>query len=113
MRRLAAGLGLTAAVTVVLWLGWGPAAVVPGVVFGALATGIQMLAVRALRRGWNGSTAEFIEGFGVGMAYRAAGVGFLAAACLLDGALFPPLPTCLAFLGVLLPLLFFEMRFAR
>ena len=47
MKLAAVGLGLTVVVTAILWLGWGRAAVVPGLTFGGLATGIQVAAVAA------------------------------------------------------------------
>jgi hypothetical protein len=37
----------------------------------------------------------------------------VALAVTLDRALFPPLPTAFAFLGVLVPLLFMEVRLVR
>jgi hypothetical protein len=60
-----------------------------------------------------GSTAEFFLGFAHGMLLRLAGVGLLAVAVVIDPELFPPLPAAAGFLGVLLPLLFSEVRFAR
>ncbi len=110
-----AGLGLLLTLLVALALRrlWGEGAVVPGVVFGLLATVIQLAAVRALQRGFHGSTTEFFKGFGAGMILRMAGVILMAGAVLLDRGLFPPLPTALGYLGVLLPLLFLEARFVR
>jgi hypothetical protein len=114
MRR-SAGLGILLTLGLVLGMRrlWGEGAVLPGAVFGLLATLIQTVAVRALQRGFHGSTTEFFKGFGAGMILRMAGVVLMAAAVLLDRALFPPLPTALGYLGVLLPLLFLEARFVR
>ncbi|HXW96589.1 MAG TPA: hypothetical protein VEI47_03310 [Gemmatimonadales bacterium] len=110
---LFAGLGLTVLVTGMLRAAFGPAAVVPGLVFGLLATVLQLLAVRALRRGYHGSNTEFVKGFGIGMGLRFGGVVLVLLAVLLDRASFPPLATAFGYLGVVVPLLFLEVRFAR
>jgi hypothetical protein len=47
------------------------------------------------------------------MGLRVAGIALMAAAIVAAPALFPALPTALGFLGVLVPLLFMEMRLAR
>jgi hypothetical protein len=96
-----------------LWLGWGAPGVTPGLVFGALATGIQLLAVRALRRGWGGTTAEFFSGFGAGMALRMAGIVLLFVAVMINPGRFPAVPSAIGYLGVVVPLLFLEARFVR
>ena len=112
-RSAGTGICLTALVALALRALWGEGAVLPAVVFGLLATGIQLLAVRALRRGFHGSTTEFFKGFGAGMILRMGGVVLMLGAVLLDRAHFPPLPTAFGYLGVLTPLLFLEARFVR
>jgi hypothetical protein len=47
------------------------------------------------------------------MLLRGLGVALVAVAVTLDRSLFPPLPTAFAFLGVLVPLLFLEVRLVR
>jgi hypothetical protein len=47
------------------------------------------------------------------MGLRLAGVAALAAAIVIDRTVFPPLPSALGFLGVLVPLLFLEVRWVR
>lgn len=114
MARLAAlGLVLTAAIALGLALLLGPVALLPAAVFGGVATAIQLAAVRVLGRAWQGSTTEFFKGVGAGMALRLLGVVLMALAIILDRAHFPPIPTAAGFLGVLLPLLFLEVRFVR
>jgi hypothetical protein len=110
---LGTGLVLTLLVTLGMRQGWGAAAVLPGVVFGLLATLIQLAAVRALGRRMHGSTTEFFKGFGVGMMLRMGGVILFVIAVLVDRDRFPPLPTAFGYLGVLVPLLFLEARFVR
>jgi len=112
-RVLLAGLLLTAAVAGALTLGFGRGALLPGVTFGVLATVLQMIAVRALRRGMAGGTTEFFKGMGIGMALRFGGIVMVLVAVLFDRGRFPPLPTALAYVGVVVPLLLFEVRFVR
>lgn len=112
-RVLLAGLLLTAAVAGVLTLGFGRGALLPGAAFGILATVLQMIAVRALRRGMAGGTTEFFKGMGIGMALRFGGIVLVLVAVLFDRGRFPPLPTALAYVGVVVPLLLFEVRFVR
>jgi hypothetical protein len=113
VKSLLAGLGLTAAVTLALRAVFGPGVVLAGLAFGLLATVIQLAAVRLLRRAWSGSNVEFLKGVGAGMGLRFAGVVGLLVAILLDRERFPPLPSAVGFLGVLIPLLFLEVRLAR
>jgi hypothetical protein len=113
VKAIPAGLGLTALVTAGLWGAFGPAAVLPAVVFGVLATLIQLGAVLLLRRVWGGTNAEFLKAAGLGMGLRLGGVVLLTVAMVADRGRFPPFPTALGFLGVLIPLLFLEVRFVR
>ena len=113
MKVLAAGLVLTVVTSVTIGLIVGPENLVATAAAGLLATVIQVWAVARLRRGMRGTTAEFFAGFGAGALLRLVGVIAVAAAVGLRPSLFPPLPTAIGFLGVLLPLLLAEARFAR
>lgn len=114
MRLLAVGLALTAAVTGVLWLVWDGAAVVPGVTFGLLATGIQLAAVAIMRPVAGAADfANFAKRWGVGMGLRLGGVVVFATLVLVDRTVFPPLPSAFAYVAVIVPLLFMETRFLR
>ena len=99
------GLGLTAMVTTIEYLVWGRSAVVTGVTFGLIATGIQAAAIRVAEPG--------LKRFAVGFGLRLGGVVLFVIAVLADRALFPPLPTALGYLGVVIPLLFAETRLAQ
>jgi hypothetical protein len=110
---LVLGLALTAAVTAILVLGWGTQALLPGLVFGLIATAIQAISVALVRPVFSGETVRLLKRWGIGMLLRVLGVALVALAVSLDRALFPPLPTALAFLGVLVPLLFLEVRLVR
>jgi hypothetical protein len=110
---LVLGLALTAAVTAILVLGWGTEALLPGLVFGLIATAIQTISVALVRPVFSGETVRLLKRWGIGMLLRVLGVALVALAVSLDRALFPPLPTALAFLGVLVPLLFLEVRLVR
>ena len=113
MRLLGVGLLLTAGVAVLLWLGWDWKVAIAGAAFGLLATLIHVAAVAALRRAWNAPLKELAKGWAIGVALRLGGAAVWMAAVLLRGDLFPPLPTAIGFLAVLIPLLFMEMWFLK
>lgn len=113
IRLVVAGAGLTGLVTVTLWLAFGPEAIVPGIGFGALATGIQAAAVAVVRPAVDQPFERFVARWGVGMGFRMGGIVLFVVAALIDREHFPPLPTAFAYLGVLVPLLFTETRFLR
>lgn len=113
MRTVAAGLGLTAVVTAALVWGFGPAALLPGVVFGIVATGIQLAAGVFLRRAAGQPLEQLMKAWGIGMGLRVLGMCLFLGAVLADRTLFPPLPTALAFVGVLIPLMFSDIRTIR
>lgn len=113
MRVVLLGLGLTAAVTAVLVVAWGRAALIPGIAFGTLATGIQWIAWRAVRPVLEGPFARVMSRWGIGMGLRLGGVLAFALAVVADRELFPPLPTAFGYLGVVVPLLFLETRWLR
>jgi hypothetical protein len=113
MKGLALGIALTVLVSVLLVLGWGVAALLPGLVFGLIATTIQVISVALVRPVFAGETVRLLKRWGIGMLLRVFGIALVAIAVSLDRALFPPLPTAFAFLGVLVPLLFMEIRLVR
>lgn len=113
IRLVSAGAALTGLVTAALWLAFGRDVIVSGMVFGALATGIQGAAVAILRPAVNQPFQRFMARWGVGMGFRMAGIVLFVVAVVIDRERFPPLPTALGYLGVLVPLLFTETRFLR
>jgi hypothetical protein len=113
MRLVAPGVVLTAVVTALLVWGFGPPALVPGLVFGGLATLIQFVAGVALRRAVGKPFEQLLKAWGVGMGLRVLGMFLFLGAVLADRALFPPLPTALAYVGVLIPLMFSDIRTIR
>ena len=113
MKELGLGIALTLLVSGLLVLGWGQGALLPGLVFGLIATAIQVVAVALVRPAFAGETVRLLKRWGIGMLLRFLGVALVAVAVTLDRVLFPPLPTALAFLGVLVPLLFMEARLVR
>jgi hypothetical protein len=94
------------------WLG-GPAVTVPALACGTAAAAAQLAAARLARRAFDARFTQFIGAWALGVGLRFSGVVLLAAATLAAPAHFPPLPSALAFLGVLIPLLFLELRLTR
>ncbi len=113
MKHLAAGLVLTAVVTALLVWGFGDEALIPGVVFGGLATAIQLAAGVFLRRAKGKPFEQLLKAWGMGMGLRVLGMFLFLGAVLADRTVFPPVPTALAFLGVLIPLMFSDIRTIR
>ncbi len=113
MKTLLVGLGLTVVLAVVFHSIWGRVAVLPTVVFGGLATAIQLASGSALRGADALPFGGFVAQYGKGMLYRIGGVILIAVAVVVNRDLFPPLPTAFGYLGVLLPLLFLEWRSFR
>jgi hypothetical protein len=113
MRGLGLGIALTLLVTGLLAFGWGRDALAAGLVFGLIATMIQVISVALVRPVFDGETVRLLKRWGIGMLLRGLGVVLVAVAVTLDRTLFPPVPTALAFLGVLVPLLFMEVRLVR
>lgn len=107
------GLLLTALATALLGLTFGRPALLPGVVFGLLATAIQVAAGVYLRRAAGRPFEQLLKAWGAGMGLRVLGMFLFLGAVLLDRTLFPPLPTALAYVGVLIPLMFSDLRTIR
>lgn len=94
-------------------LSWGPEALVGAVGFGILAVAIQVVAVSELKKAWRGKFPEMLKKFGIGMGLRLAGILVLALVVSRWPGTFFPLPSALGFLGVLIPLLFMELKLAK
>jgi len=110
MKTALIGLGLTAIVTAVLYLVWGESALVPGLAMGLVATGLQATASGILAPVREAPFKQFVGRWGIGMGLRFLGVILVGVAVVVDRERFPPLPTGLGFLGVMVPLLFLELR---
>jgi len=107
------GLLLTALATALLTWTFGRAALLPGVSFGLLATAIQLAAGVYLKRAAGQPFEQLLKAWGIGMGLRVAGMFLFLGAVLMDRTLFPPLPTALAYVGVLIPLMFTDLRTIR
>jgi hypothetical protein len=92
---------------------WGSQGAIATAVFGGVAIAIQVGAFALMRPARHGKVEKFLKAWGAGMGLRLAGVVALAVAAGIDPAHFPPLAAALGFLGVLLPLLFYEVRLIR
>jgi hypothetical protein len=112
VKPLLAGAGLMVLVAGISAVLWGPAGAVAAAAFGALATGIQVAAHRLSAASTN-PRSPFPTGWLWGTALRLGGVVAIAVAVVANRQLFPPLPTALGYLGVLIPLLVLELRGTR
>jgi hypothetical protein len=92
---------------------WGSQAAMAAAAFGALAIAIQAGAFALMKPARHDKVEKFLRAWGAGMGLRLAGVVAIAVAAGLDPGHFPPLAAALGFLGVLLPLLFYEVRLIR
>ena len=81
--------------------------------FAALALAIQIAAIALIRPVMQAPPKAFIKRWGMGMGLRLLGVVAIALGAGLDRTHFPPVPTAIGYLGVLLPLLLFEVRQVR
>lgn len=113
MKSLWLGLALTAVVTAIITLAFGRSALIPGLVFGGLATVIQLIAVVIVKPAMDGPVKRLMIRWGIGMGLRFSGVVLFLVAVLVSRDIFPPLPTAIAYLGVLVPLLFTELRLIK
>jgi hypothetical protein len=112
-RTLAAGLFFTVVASGIARAVWGPTALLPAAVFGAVATALQLAASWCNVRWAPGPKTVFPKGWLYGMALRLGGVVLFAAAVFGWRAVFLPLPTAVGFLGVIVPLLFLELGTTR
>jgi hypothetical protein len=95
-------------VAVVGWVGRGGA-----LIGGAVALASQLAAVALLRPAMAAPNPEFMARWLGGMGIRALALGTLLAVSATHRAALPLMATMLGFLGVLLPLLFVEIRFLK
>jgi hypothetical protein len=112
-----AGAILTALMAGAAWRIWGGPAAFAAASFGAIATAIQVAALRLMGPVRNQPRgvpfSKYMGRWGAGMALRFLGVVLLALAAGFDPGRFPPVAAALGFLGVLLPLLVLEVRLVR
>jgi hypothetical protein len=113
VRFAAWGIGLTGAWTLAAWLLWGASGLVAVWVFGLLATAIQLAAVAWLKPALGAPFPVLLKRWGMGMGLRFGGLVAFAVLVATDRERFPPLPSALGLVGVLIPLLFMEIRLLR
>ena len=98
---------LAAAVAGVLG-GWREAR--SGLLFGLLATAIQLVAGRWMTGLEQAPIQQYMKRWGGGMGLRLLGVGVVGMVIWLEPPALPALPAALGYVGVLIPLLFLEAR---
>ena len=110
MTRSKAGLALTLPVAVLGALLGGWQGMLAAAAFGLLATAIQVAAGRTMSRQGESPTREYMRAWASGMGLRMLGVILVGVVIWLDSAWCPPVPAAMGYIGVLVPLLFFEAR---
>jgi len=113
MKDAGIGIAITVVVSALVWLVWDPSAVMATAAFGLLATAIHVAAVALLKSGLKQSFGTLMWRWAMGMGLRLVGVGLFAVAVTVQGDRFPPIPTAIGYVGVLLPLMLSEMRLIR
>ena len=113
MTDLVSGLALTGLMTGVVWLIWGTAGVPAAAGFGLLAAVLHGAAVALLKPALRGPVKRLMARWAMGMGLRMVGVLVFAVVVFTQRELIPPLPAAVGYIGVLLPLLFSEMRLLR
>jgi hypothetical protein len=103
----------SAGVTALAWLLWGSVGAKSALLFGAIATGIQLLADRLARRLGVAATIDRLTVYAIGVGLRFGGVALIGVAAFKGGEAFSPPGAALGYLGVLLPLLYLETRLER
>ncbi len=112
-RRLQWGVVVTIGVAGLALLIWGRAGMIAAATFGGVATGLQLLAARAMARTGIPAELDHLKVYAIGVVLRMSGVAVLGLAVALDRSAFPPLPSSLGYLGTILPLLYLETRLGR
>lgn len=113
LRRLNTGLMAMAATTLLAWTLWGESGLVGGLTFGLIATALQLLAARAMRRTGVTPSVDHMSVYGMGMLLRAMGVVALYALVSKYPTRFEAGPSAVGYLGAVLPLLYLETRLSR
>ena len=110
MRSAGVGLGLTGLIAACAWALGSPFAARAAALAGLLATAIHVSAVVLLKPALVRPFERLWVRWAMGLGIRLAGLAAVATAILAVPDRFPPLATATGFVGVLLPLLFSEMR---
>ncbi len=112
-RRLVWGALATTGVVALSGLLWGLAGAKAALLFGVVATVIQLLADRLARQVGVPATIDRLRVYAIGVVLRFGGVALIAVAAFLGGERFSFQGAALGYLGVMLPLLYLETRLAR
>ncbi|MDX2262884.1 MAG: ATP synthase subunit I [Gemmatimonadales bacterium] len=104
------GIVATAATAGVAWLASGTAGAIGAATAGVVAIALSLLAVRLVGRTGRAPTVDQLMVYGIGVVLRMLGVLIVGVLVMRDAERFPPLPTALGYLGVVLPLLYMETR---
>ncbi len=113
VRRLRTGVLVTLVVAAITGAIWGRLGVIDGLALGGVATAMQLLAARMMRRSGVLPSVDHLGVYSLGMLFRAMGVVVLALLTLGWPDWFRPGPSAVGYLGAVLPLLYLETRISR
>jgi hypothetical protein len=113
LRRLKAGLLATLVTTLLTAAIWGRKGVVGGATFGLIATGLQLLAARVMRRTGVTPSVDHLGVYTLGVLLRVMGVVALGLLVTKYPGVFDPGACAVGYLGAVLPLLYVETRLSR
>lgn len=102
--------GLTALVG---WLVAGEAGFRASCLAGLLGLGAHLLAAKLIRHKLKSDLQALAGAYVAGIAIRFGGVAIAFAAVRYDDGFFPPGPTLIGYVAVLVPMLFMEIRFLK
>jgi uncharacterized membrane protein len=97
----------------VAWVAAGTAGAKAALLFGAIATGIQLLAARLARRIGIAASIDQLQVYAIGTVLRFAGVAMIGVVAFKAGEGFSLSGAALGYVGVILPLLYLETRLGR
>jgi hypothetical protein len=112
LRRLLWGIAAAACLAIGAGLLWSREAAQAALLMGLLATGMQLVAARVMRRTGGGSIDQ-VKIYMLGAVLRLLGVVLLGVLVTVDRHAFPLLPSAAGYLGTVLPLLYLETRLAQ
>lgn len=113
LSRLRLGAISTALLALLSGAIWGRQGAIATGCFGAVATGVQLVAAQVMARQGGPVGVDRLKVYIIGVLLRLVGVAVMGGAIALDRNRFPAGPTAMGYVGAILPLLYLETRLTR